>query len=83
MHDRLHAGSTRLRSQSTITADAPHSLAQARYDKCAACTEVNATRHLYDFTGRLVHADIASPNLRTHHQSTKFHYLFVLVDGVN
>eukprot|EP00965_Chrysotila_dentata_P100088 3306939-Pleurochrysis_carterae.AAC.2 len=45
MHNRLHAGNTRLRTLPTITADAPASLAQARHDGCDACTEANATRH--------------------------------------
>eukprot|EP00965_Chrysotila_dentata_P140819 4655367-Pleurochrysis_carterae.AAC.2 len=66
MHRRLHAGSTRLRSLPTLTADAPPALARGRHDGCEACTEANATRLLHDsnrykpsHAGRLVHADIA------------------------
>eukprot|EP00965_Chrysotila_dentata_P073546 2429359-Pleurochrysis_carterae.AAC.1 len=85
MHNRLHAGNTRLRALPTITADAPSSLAQARHGGCDACTEANATRHPHDSTlykasypGRLIHADIAGPFVRT--QFTGFQYVLVLVD---
>eukprot|EP00965_Chrysotila_dentata_P206881 6183798-Pleurochrysis_carterae.AAC.1 len=85
MHNRLHAGNTHLRALPAITADAPSSLAQARHDGCEACTEANATRHPHDSTlykasypGRLIHADIAGPFVRT--QFTGFQYVLVLVD---
>eukprot|EP00965_Chrysotila_dentata_P081591 2694130-Pleurochrysis_carterae.AAC.1 len=85
MHRRLHAGAARLRNLPNITADAPSSLARGHFRGCEACTEANATRHphtaqLYreSYPGRLIHADIAGPFLRTHaggHQ-----YALVLVD---
>eukprot|EP00965_Chrysotila_dentata_P052098 1728837-Pleurochrysis_carterae.AAC.1 len=73
MHQRLHAGATRLRNLPNITADAPSSLAQGHFRGCEACTEANATRHPHTTThyresypGRLIHADIAGPFLRSH-----------------
>eukprot|EP00965_Chrysotila_dentata_P017181 570327-Pleurochrysis_carterae.AAC.1 len=85
MHARLHAGATRLRCLPSITADAPASLARGRFDGCAACTEANATRHPHSsahykpsHAGRLIHADIAGPFVRTQH--TGYQYLLVLVD---
>eukprot|EP00965_Chrysotila_dentata_P072081 2381361-Pleurochrysis_carterae.AAC.1 len=85
MHNRLHAGSTRLRSLPSITADAPAALAHGRFDGCSACAEANATRHAHDhtqykpsFAGRIIHADIAGPFVRTHHAG--FQYLLVLVE---
>eukprot|EP00965_Chrysotila_dentata_P140517 4646012-Pleurochrysis_carterae.AAC.1 len=85
MHNRIHAGATRLRALPSITADAPPALAHGRFDGCAACTTANATRHAHDSTlyqpsyaGRLIHADIAGPFVRTHH--TGYQYLLVLVD---
>eukprot|EP00965_Chrysotila_dentata_P018229 606568-Pleurochrysis_carterae.AAC.1 len=82
----LHAGATRLRNLPVITADAPASLAHGQFDGCAACTEAKATRHPHNTThykpfshaGRLIHADIAGPSVRTQH--TGFQYLLVLVD---
>eukprot|EP00965_Chrysotila_dentata_P107069 3538083-Pleurochrysis_carterae.AAC.1 len=50
MHNRVHAGATRLRALPTITADAPSALAHGRFDGCAACTAANATRHAHDST---------------------------------
>eukprot|EP00965_Chrysotila_dentata_P082625 2726785-Pleurochrysis_carterae.AAC.1 len=74
MHARLHAGATCLHNLPSITADAPASLANGRFDGCAACTEKNATRHAHNTTqyklshaGRLIHADIAGPFARTQH----------------
>eukprot|EP00965_Chrysotila_dentata_P045965 1527440-Pleurochrysis_carterae.AAC.1 len=85
MHNRIHAGATRLRALPSITADAPPALAHGRFDGCAACTTANATRHTHDsnlyqpsYAGRLIHADIAGPFVRTHH--TGYQYLLVLVD---
>eukprot|EP00965_Chrysotila_dentata_P155100 5125205-Pleurochrysis_carterae.AAC.2 len=74
MHRRLHAGASRLRRlPDIIIADAPSSLANGSFAGCNACTESNATRlpqtsHLYKETypGRLIHADIAGPCLRSH-----------------
>eukprot|EP00965_Chrysotila_dentata_P191682 6174677-Pleurochrysis_carterae.AAC.5 len=59
----------------SIPADAPAALAHGRFDGCAACTEANATRHIYgssqykpaSYAGRLIHADITGPIVRTHH----------------
>eukprot|EP00965_Chrysotila_dentata_P111528 3687189-Pleurochrysis_carterae.AAC.1 len=74
MHNLIHAGATRLRALPTITADAPSALAHGRFDGCAACTAANAICHAHDSTlyepsypGRLIHADIAGPFVRTHH----------------
>eukprot|EP00965_Chrysotila_dentata_P261551 6214290-Pleurochrysis_carterae.AAC.1 len=85
MHARLHAGSTRLRALPSITADAPPSLAHGRLIGGAACTGANATRQSHNsiqykpcYAGRLIHADIAGPFVRTQH--TGFQYLCVLVD---
>eukprot|EP00965_Chrysotila_dentata_P100084 3306933-Pleurochrysis_carterae.AAC.2 len=85
MHARLHAGDTRLRNLPAITADALVSLAHGHFDVCAACTEANATYHPHNTThckpshaGRLIHADIAGPFVRTQH--TGFQYLLILVD---
>eukprot|EP00965_Chrysotila_dentata_P019084 636036-Pleurochrysis_carterae.AAC.1 len=85
MHNRLHAGSNRLRNLPKITADAPPSLAHGHFEGCAACTEANATRYAHttplyksSYPGRLVHADIAGPFVRTQHAG--FQYLLVLVD---
>eukprot|EP00965_Chrysotila_dentata_P015616 516934-Pleurochrysis_carterae.AAC.1 len=50
IHNRLHAGSTRLRSLPSITTDAPAALAHGRFDDCPACAEANATRHAHDHT---------------------------------
>eukprot|EP00965_Chrysotila_dentata_P125246 4140886-Pleurochrysis_carterae.AAC.1 len=49
MHQRLHAGATRLRNLPNITADAPSSLAKGHFRGCDACTEANATRHTHDY----------------------------------
>eukprot|EP00965_Chrysotila_dentata_P118615 3921815-Pleurochrysis_carterae.AAC.5 len=85
MHARLHARSTRMRTLPSITADAPASLAHGRFDGYAACSEANATRNPHNasqykpsYAGRLIHADIGSPFIRTQH--TGFQYLLVLVD---
>eukprot|EP00965_Chrysotila_dentata_P166701 5504811-Pleurochrysis_carterae.AAC.2 len=74
MHAGLHAGATRLRSLPALTADAPASLAQGQFDGCDACTEANATLHTLNtvhykptHAGRLIHADIAGPFVRTQH----------------
>eukprot|EP00965_Chrysotila_dentata_P026266 871259-Pleurochrysis_carterae.AAC.1 len=85
MHRRLHAGSTRLRSLPAITADAPPALARGRHEGCDACLEANATRLPHDsnrykpsHAGRLVHADIAGPFIRTMHGG--YQYALILVD---
>eukprot|EP00965_Chrysotila_dentata_P166129 5485454-Pleurochrysis_carterae.AAC.1 len=85
MHARLHAGVTCLRSLPALTADAPASLAHCQFRGCGACTEANATRHSHNMVhykpthaGRLIHADIAGPFVRTQH--TGYQYLLVLVD---
>eukprot|EP00965_Chrysotila_dentata_P012491 410608-Pleurochrysis_carterae.AAC.1 len=84
MHNRLYAGATRLRALPSLTADAPSALAHGRFDGCAAFTTADATRHVHDSTlykpsyaGRLIHADIAGPFVRTHH--TGYQYLLMLV----
>eukprot|EP00965_Chrysotila_dentata_P023502 779001-Pleurochrysis_carterae.AAC.1 len=74
MHRRLHAGASRLRSLPSLTADAPPALARGRFDGCDACVEANACRLPHDgqhyrptYAGRLIHADIAGPFVRTLH----------------
>eukprot|EP00965_Chrysotila_dentata_P055471 1840315-Pleurochrysis_carterae.AAC.2 len=71
--------------RASITADAPASLAHGRFDGCASCTEANAVRHPHTavryqpfYPGRLIHADIVGPLVRTQH--TGYQYLLVLVD---
>eukprot|EP00965_Chrysotila_dentata_P182836 6038211-Pleurochrysis_carterae.AAC.1 len=83
MHNRLHAGANRLRTLPSITADAPRSLTQGHFQGCPACTEANASklphttvRYKPSYPGRLIHADIAGPFVRTQH--TGFQYLLVL-----
>eukprot|EP00965_Chrysotila_dentata_P164322 5426210-Pleurochrysis_carterae.AAC.1 len=68
MHNRLHAGVTRLRALPSITADTPSSLEDGAFHGCFACTEANATRYAHNsvqyvpsYTGRLIHADTAGP----------------------
>eukprot|EP00965_Chrysotila_dentata_P140208 4635342-Pleurochrysis_carterae.AAC.1 len=85
MHQRLHAGATRLRQLPTLTADAPSSLARGRFGGCGACTEANATRlphttshYRESYPGRLIHADIAGPSLRSHNGGHQ--YALFLVD---
>eukprot|EP00965_Chrysotila_dentata_P025477 847319-Pleurochrysis_carterae.AAC.1 len=85
MHQRLHAGATRLRQLPTLTADAPSFLARGRFGGCEACTEANATRlphttshYRESYPGRLIHADIAGPFLRSHNGGHQ--YALFLVD---
>eukprot|EP00965_Chrysotila_dentata_P069882 2308372-Pleurochrysis_carterae.AAC.3 len=72
MHRRLHAGATVLRALPNLTADAPSSLAHGSLSGCEACIEANATRlphtsvyYKPSYAGRLTHADIAGPFLRS------------------
>eukprot|EP00965_Chrysotila_dentata_P127675 4221864-Pleurochrysis_carterae.AAC.1 len=85
MHNRLQAGANRLRALPSITADAPRSLSHGQFKGCAACTEANASRLAHNtvpykpsYPGRLIHADIAGPSVRT--QNTGYKYLLVLID---
>eukprot|EP00965_Chrysotila_dentata_P104153 3439380-Pleurochrysis_carterae.AAC.3 len=85
LHRRLHIGATWLRRLPEITSDAPSSLASGRLDGCSACSEANAPKlahksELYSppHSGRLIHADIAGPFVRTQHGG--YQYLLVLVD---
>eukprot|EP00965_Chrysotila_dentata_P093561 3091552-Pleurochrysis_carterae.AAC.1 len=79
LHRRLHIGASRLRRLPSLTADAPASLAAGRLDGCAACAEANATKlshsaELYkpSHVGRLIHADIAGPFVRTRHGNFQY-----------
>eukprot|EP00965_Chrysotila_dentata_P134471 4447208-Pleurochrysis_carterae.AAC.1 len=85
LHRRLHIGATRLRQLPKLTADAPASLSSGRLDGCDACSEANSPKfshpgELYtpSYAGRLVHADIAGPFVRTRHGGHQ--YVLVLVD---
>ena len=82
IHRRLHVGVKRMASLPALTADAPPNIAKARLNACPHCVTANATRHPHKATryvestpGRLVHADIAGPFLK----SAKGHYQYLLV----
>eukprot|EP00965_Chrysotila_dentata_P069084 2282592-Pleurochrysis_carterae.AAC.5 len=89
MHNRLHAGATRLHLLPSFVADAHASLAQGRFDGCSACTEASATWQTHDsvlykpsYAGRLNPADIALPFVRTLHTGVQYLLNFlVLVDN--
>eukprot|EP00965_Chrysotila_dentata_P225620 6194880-Pleurochrysis_carterae.AAC.1 len=85
LHRRLHVGASRLRQLPKLTADAPASLAAGRFHGCPACAEANSPKlsHPHElsqpsYAGRLIHADITGPFVRTRFGG--FQYLLVLVD---
>ena len=85
MHLRLHAGTSRLRSLPSITADAPPSLSRAGPVRCEHCAIANSTLHPHtatryqpSYAGRLIHADIAGEFSRTRVGQNK--WVLVLVD---
>ena len=89
MHRRLHIGSRRMNLLPTLTADAPANLARAKVGSCPHCVTANATLHAHkadryveSSPGRLIHADIAGPFIKSainHHEYLWFdsakHYL--------
>ena len=85
MHRRLHCSASTLRSLGEKCSDAPAVLRGAADHPCPHCAEANSVRqphpgHAYQpsHPGRLVHADIAGPFVRSHRGSAR--YLLVLVD---
>ena len=85
MHRRLHIGVKSMQRLPSITSDAPPNLARARVNACPACVTANAPHHSHtarryaeSYPGRLIHADIAGPFIRS--RIGGFHYLLVLVD---
>ena len=85
IHRRLHIGVKRMALLPTLTADAPANISKARHNACPHCVTANATRlshkesrYVESEPGRLVHADIAGPFLRS--AVGGFQYLLVLVD---
>ena len=85
MHRRLHVGARRMNLLPSLTADAPDNLSRAKVGSCPHCVTANANHHPHksdryeeSMPGRLIHADIAGPFVKSavgHHE-----YLLVLVD---
>ena len=85
MHRRLHVGARRMNLLPSMTADAPSNLSRAKVGSCPHCVAANSTLHSHSSDryvesrpGRLIHADIAGPFVKSainHHE-----YLLVLVD---
>ena len=85
MHRRLHLGARRMNLLPSLTADAPDNLSRAKVGSCPHCVTANASHHPHkadkyeeSAPGRLIHADIAGPFVKSavgHNE-----YLLVLVD---
>ena len=85
MHRRLHVGSRRMNLLPALTADAPANLSRAKVGSCPHCVTANATLHAHkadryveSTPGRLIHADIAGPFIKS--TVNHYEYLLVLVD---
>ena len=85
MHRRLHCGSATVRSLHRMCDDAPSNLSKVGDVPCEHCAEANCSRHPHSLhsykpshVGRLIHADIVGPFVRSHRGG--FKYLLVLVD---
>ena len=69
----------------SLTSDAPANLSRAKVGACPSCVTANATHHPHraskyeeSMPGRLIHADIAGPFVKS--AVGHFEYLLVLVD---
>ena len=85
MHRRLHVGVRRMNLLPSLTADAPANLSRAKVGSCPHCVTANATLHSHradryeeSTPGRLIHADIAGPFIKS--AVNHYEYLLVLVD---
>ena len=85
MHRRLHLGARRMNLLPSLTADAPDNLSRAKVGSCPHCVTANASHHPHradryeeSAPGRLIHADIAGPFVKS--AVGHFEYLLVLVD---